>query len=51
MVVKPNLFLAILALLFFVLAALAGGGIITGTHLGWLVPAGLASLTLAFILS
>jgi hypothetical protein len=42
--------LLILALVFFIGAALLAGGVITGTGLGWLLPAGLASLTLAFLL-
>lgn len=40
--------LMILALIFFILAALLAGGVIAGA-LGWLVPAGLASLALAFL--
>jgi len=40
--------LMILALIFFVLAALLAGGVIAGS-LAWLVPAGLATLTLAFL--
>ena len=42
--------LLILALVFFIGAALLAGGVITGNGLGWLQPAGLASLTLAFLL-
>lgn len=40
--------LLILALIFFILAALLAGGVISG-GLAWLVPAGLAALTLAFL--
>lgn len=41
--------LLILAFIFFVLAALLAGGVISGDNLGWLLPAGLATFTLAFI--
>jgi hypothetical protein len=41
--------LMILALVFFVLAALQAGGVITASGLGWLLPAGLASMALAFV--
>jgi hypothetical protein len=41
--------LIILAFIFFVLAALLAGGVITGSGLGWLLPAGLAALTLAWL--
>jgi hypothetical protein len=40
--------LVILAFVFFLLDALLDGGVITGAGLGWLLPAGLASLALAF---
>lgn len=40
-------FLLILALIFFVLDALLLGGVISGSNLGWLLPAGLASWVLA----
>ena len=43
-------FLLILALIFFIGAALLAGGVITGSGLAWLLPAGLASLTLGFLL-
>jgi hypothetical protein len=53
-VVRPVLwpasrFLLILALVFFIGAALLAGGVITGSGLGWLVDAGLATLTMSFI--
>jgi hypothetical protein len=38
-----------LAALFFILAALTDGGVFTGSGWNWLVPAGLASLTLALL--
>jgi len=38
--------LMLLALIFFIIDALLLGGVITGANLGWLLPAGLASLTL-----
>jgi hypothetical protein len=41
--------LILLAFVFFVLAALLAGGVITASGLGWLVDAGLASLALAFL--
>jgi hypothetical protein len=40
--------LLILALILFILAALASGGVISAS-LAWLVPAGLAALTAAFL--
>ena len=45
----PSRLLILLAFVFFVLAALLAGGVITGGGLGWLVDAGLASLALAFL--
>jgi hypothetical protein len=39
----------ILALLFFVLDALLLGGVISGSDLGWLLPAGAASTVLALL--
>jgi hypothetical protein len=41
--------LIILAFIFFVLAALLAGGVITGSGLAWLLPAGLAALALAYL--
>ena len=41
--------LLILAFVFFLGATLLAAGIITGAGLTWLLPAGLATLTLAFI--
>lgn len=41
--------LLILALIFFIGAALLAGGVISGSDLGWLLPAGLASMVLGFI--
>lgn len=38
-----------LAALFFVLAALVQGGAFKATGFGWLIPGGLASLTLALL--
>jgi hypothetical protein len=43
--------LVILALLFFILAAAVGGGMVSMSDSGWLLPGGLASLTLAWLLS
>lgn len=43
--------LLILAFIFFVLAALLSGGVISGDNLAWLLPAGLATFTLAFIVA
>jgi hypothetical protein len=42
-------FLLILALIFFVLDALLLGGVITGSNLAWLLPAGLAAWVLAVL--
>ena len=42
-------FLLILALIFFVLDALLLGGVITGSNLSWLLPAGLAAGVLAML--
>jgi hypothetical protein len=41
--------LLILALVFFVLAALQAGGVTTWSGVGWFLPAGLASTALAFV--
>jgi hypothetical protein len=41
--------LLILAVIFFVIDSLLAGGVITGGSLGWLLPAGLASLALSFL--
>ena len=40
----------VIALVLFLLAALLAGGVITASGLGWLVPAGLAAMTLALLL-
>lgn len=40
--------LLILALLFFILAALLAGGVISG-DLPWLIPAGLSAFVLSFL--
>jgi hypothetical protein len=42
-------FLLILAFIFFLLATLLAGGVITAIGLGWFLPAGLACLALAFL--
>jgi hypothetical protein len=39
----------IVGFVFFVLAALLSGGVITASGLGWLLPGGLASVALAFV--
>lgn len=39
----------LLAFIFFILDALLTGGVITGSGLGWLLPAGLASFALSFL--
>lgn len=44
----PWRLLLILALVFFILAALLAGGVISG-DLGWLSPAGWAAITLAWL--
>jgi hypothetical protein len=41
--------LVIVAFVLFLLAALLAGGVITASGLGWLLPAGLACLTLAWL--
>jgi hypothetical protein len=41
--------LLVLALVFFIIDALLLGGVISGDNLGWLLPAGLAALVLAFL--
>lgn len=41
--------LVIVAFVLFLLAALLGGGVITAAGLGWLLPAGLAALALAWL--
>jgi hypothetical protein len=41
----------VLALVFFILAALLMGGVITASGLNWLIPAGLASWVLAEIVA
>lgn len=41
--------LVILAVVFFILAALLAGSVIAGSGLSWLVDAGLASFALAFL--
>jgi hypothetical protein len=41
--------LLILAVIFFVIDSLLAGGVITGGSLDWLLPAGLASLALSFL--
>lgn len=45
-----NRLFGILALVLFILAALAGGGVITMAGSGWLIPGGLASLTLSMLI-
>jgi hypothetical protein len=42
-------FLVILGLLFAVLAALLAGGVITGSNLGWLLPAAVACFLLSLL--
>lgn len=41
--------LYLLAFLFFLLATLLGGHVIKGSGLGWFLPAGLATLVLAWL--
>jgi hypothetical protein len=41
--------LLILALVFFIIDALLAGGVISASGLGWLLPAGLATLVLSFL--
>ena len=41
--------LMILAFVFFLLDTLLAGGVITASGLGWLLPAGLATVALAFL--
>ena len=40
----------VLAFVLFVIAALAAGGVVSMSGSGWLVPGGLASLTLGMLL-
>lgn len=47
MVWPASRFLLILALIFFVIDAMLLGGIISGSNLQWLLPAGLAAWVLA----
>ena len=46
-----NRLFLVLALILFVLAALVGGGVISMSGSGWLVPGGLASFVLAFLIA
>lgn len=48
-ITRSRLFL-IVALICFILAALLDGGVVPGGGFSWLMPGGLASLTLAFLL-
>ena len=45
-----NTLFLIIAFVLFVIAALVAGGVISMSSGGWLVPGGLASLTLAMLL-
>lgn len=45
-----NTLFLVLAFVLFVIAALVAGGVISMSGGGWLVPGGLASLTLAMLL-
>jgi hypothetical protein len=49
-IVKLSLLFFILGIIFFTIAALAEGGVITMSQPGWLVPGGLAAVTIGFIL-
>ena len=42
--------LFVLALILFIIDAAAGGGMITMTNSGWLLPGGLAAVTLAWLI-
>lgn len=47
MVWPASRFLLILALIFFIIDTLVLGGVVTGSNLEWLLPAGLAAWVLA----
>jgi hypothetical protein len=49
MTVNMNKLLLILSFVFFLIATLIDGGVMTFTGSGWVLPAGLASMVLAFI--
>jgi hypothetical protein len=49
MTITPSRLLILLAVILFILDALLLGGVITASGLGWLLPAGLASFALSFL--